>query len=84
VLGTDMAACNAWEGALAAAEHVSCPTLFLLAEADRMTPPRASKGLQATIADAHVAILPGAGHMMTVERPNESIDVIYDFLKGAL
>ena len=41
-----------------------------------------SKGLQATIADAHVEILPGAGHMMTVERPNESIDVIYDFLKG--
>lgn len=84
VLGTDMAACNAWEGALAAAEHVSCPTLFLLAEADRMTPPRASKGLQAAITGARVEVLSGAGHMMTVERPNESIDVIYDFLKGAL
>ena len=84
VLGRDMAACNAWEGALDAAAAVSCPTLFLLADADRMTPPRASKGLQAAIAGAQVEILPDTGHMMIVERPNESIDIIHQFLRGAI
>ena len=84
VLGTDMAACNDWEGAVDAAALVTCPTLFLLAAADRMTPPRASKGLQAEIAGAQVEILPDTGHMMTVERPNESIDIIYDFLNRAI
>ncbi len=83
-LGAGMAACNAWEGAVAAAGKVSCPTLFLLGAADRMTTPRASKGLQAAIAGARVEILPGAGHMMTVEQPNRSIDVIYGFLSGAV
>lgn len=83
VLGAGMAACNAWEGALDAAGRVTCPTLLLLGGADRMTPPRASKGLQAAISGVRVEILPGAGHMMTVERPNESIDAIYEFLNGA-
>ena len=84
VLGTDMAACNAWEGALDAAARVSCPTLFLLAAEDHMTPPRASKGLQAAIANAEIESLPATGHMMTVERPNESIDIIYAFLNRAI
>ena len=79
-----MAACNAWEGALDAGAHITCPTLFLLAAADRMTPLRASKGLQAVIAGAEIKILPGAGHMMTIERPNESIDIIHDFLSRTI
>jgi len=49
-----------------------------------MTPPRASYGLQAAIADAQIETLPDTGHMMTVERPNESIDIIYAFLKRAI
>lgn len=84
VLGTDMAACNAWEGALEAAGLITCPTLFLLGDSDRMTPPWASKGLQATITNAQVDILANTGHMMTVERPNESIDIIHGFLGGAI
>jgi len=83
-LWAGMAACNAWEGAPEAAGKVACPTLFLLGEADRMTPPRASKGLQTAISGAKVEILPGAGHMMTVEQPNRSIDLIYEFLSGAV
>ncbi|MBO6782193.1 MAG: alpha/beta hydrolase [Alphaproteobacteria bacterium] len=83
-LGRGMAACNAWEGALDAAANVTCPTLFLLGAADRMTPPRASKGLQAAIGGARVEVLPATGHMMTVERPNESIDIIHEFLREAV
>ncbi len=84
VLGSDMAACNAWEGALQAASVLACPTLLLLADADRMTPPQASRGLRSAIAHAQVEILPDTGHMMTVERPNESIDIIHQFLCDAI
>ena len=82
VLGSDLAACNDWSGALDAAASVTCPTLFLMAAGDRMTPVGASKGLRAAISGARTEILPGTGHMIMVERPNETIDIISDFLDG--
>lgn len=80
VLGSDLAACNDWTGALDAASSVTCPTLFLMAAGDRMTTVGASKGLRAAIRGARVEILPDTGHMIMVERPNETIDIISDFL----
>ena len=38
-------ACDSYHGAEAAMDRVSCPVLFLLGEADQMTPPRAAKPL---------------------------------------
>ncbi len=83
VLGIDLAACNDWTGALDAAAKVACPTLFLMGTGDRMTPVGASKGLRAAIADARAEILPDTGHMIMVERPNETIDILSAFLDEA-
>ncbi len=80
VLGTDLAACNDWTGALEAAAQVSCPTLFVMGAGDRMTPVGASKGLRATIRDVRSTVLPDTGHMIMVERPNETIDILSAFL----
>ena len=80
VLGSDLAACNDWTGALDAAANITCPTLFLMGTGDRMTPVGASKGLRAAIPDARSEILPDTGHMVMVERPNETIDIISGFL----
>ncbi len=80
VLGTDLAACNEWTGALEAAVKVTCPALFLMAAGDRMTPVGASKGLRGNIEGARSEILPDTGHMIMVERPNETIDIISGFL----
>ena len=79
-LATDLAACNAYTGALAAARKVACPTLFLLGAMDRMTPPRAAKPLADALAGARTLILPDAGHMMMTERP----DAVTDALRGAV
>ena len=38
VVGTDLAASNAYQGAPAAAVKVRCPVLFVLGDRDRMTP----------------------------------------------
>src|SRR5262249_42088444 len=67
-LPADLAACNAYDGALAAAARVACPTLLLLGALDRMTPPSQAKRLAAAIRLSRTVVLPAAGHMLMSER----------------
>jgi pimeloyl-ACP methyl ester carboxylesterase len=71
VLFSDLAACNAYQNALAAAAQIEVPTTLILGERDMMTPARAGKALAAALPNARTVILPGAGHMMMAERPDE-------------
>jgi pimeloyl-ACP methyl ester carboxylesterase len=75
-LAADLAACNAYDGACAAAARVSCPTLLLLGGLDRMTPPAKAKPLAEAIARARTVVLPAAGHMLMSERPDAVIDAL--------
>jgi pimeloyl-ACP methyl ester carboxylesterase len=36
-----------------------------------MTPAKAGKALAAAMANARTVVMPGAGHMMMIERPDE-------------
>ena len=80
VLGADLAAANAYEHGIDAAKTVQCPTLLLLGAADRMTPAKSASVLQETIADCRTEILSGAGHMMMVEAPRETLRALVAFL----
>jgi pimeloyl-ACP methyl ester carboxylesterase len=71
VLFNDLAACNAYQNALAAAAQVTVPASFILGERDMMTPLRAGKALAAATPNSRTVVLSGAGHMMMVERPDE-------------
>jgi pimeloyl-ACP methyl ester carboxylesterase len=71
VLFNDLNACNAYQGALAAAAKVAVPVTLILGERDMMTPAKAGKALAAALPNARTVVLPGAGHMMMVERPDE-------------
>jgi pimeloyl-ACP methyl ester carboxylesterase len=71
VLYSDLNACNAYQNALAAAAQVKVPTTVILGERDMMTPAKAGKTLAAAIPNARTIVLPGAGHMMMVEQPDE-------------
>ena len=71
VLFNDLSACNAYQGALAAAATIAIPATLILGERDMMTPARAGKALAAAIPNSRTVILPGAGHMMMTERPDE-------------
>jgi pimeloyl-ACP methyl ester carboxylesterase len=79
-LAAGLAACNAYGGALEAAAKVTCPTLLLLGEIDRMTPPPAARDLATRIADVRTVILPRAGHMMMVEQPDATIDALAEVI----
>jgi pimeloyl-ACP methyl ester carboxylesterase len=71
VLFNDLSACNAYQGALAAAATITVPATLILGERDMMTSAKAGKALAAAIPNAKTIVLPGAGHMMMVERPDE-------------
>ena len=70
VLPTDFAACNAYDGALAAAGALQCPALFISGARDQMTPPRAAQPLIEACAQPQVVTLPATGHAMMAENPD--------------
>src|SRR3954447_3041702 len=76
VLYTDLAACNAYQNALAAAATVAVPTTLILGERDMMTPAKAGKALASAVPNARTIVLPGAGHMMMSERPDELLEAL--------
>jgi pimeloyl-ACP methyl ester carboxylesterase len=71
VLFNDLSACNAYQGALAAAAGITVPTTLILGERDMMTPAKAGKTLAAALPNSRTVVLAGAGHMMMAERPDE-------------
>src|SRR6204780_250660 len=71
VLFNDLAACNAYTNALAAAAQITVPATLILGERDMMTPAKAGKALAAALANSRTVVLRGAGHMMMAERPDE-------------
>ncbi|MGE0724781.1 MAG: alpha/beta fold hydrolase [Alphaproteobacteria bacterium] len=75
-LAADLAACDAWKGSDAAAGAVRAPTLLILGADDRMTPASRAKPLAAAIAGARTTVIAGAGHMMMVERPDETLGAL--------
>jgi len=76
VLGVDLGACNAYARGAEAASSVTCPTLFVLGAADRMTPAKAGRALASRIKDSEVIVLPGIGHMVMTEAPDATIDAL--------
>src|SRR5947199_1503795 len=71
VLFNDLAACNAYQNALAAAARITIPATLILGERDMMTPAKAGKALAAALPNSRTVVLRGAGHMMMVEQPDQ-------------
>lgn len=80
VLHTDLAACAAWGGGPEAAAAVSCPTLVLTGQEDRMVPRKRAAGLAEAIRGGRLQIVPQAGHMMMLEAPATVADALVAFL----
>lgn len=80
-LGIDLKASNGYSGALEAAARVTCPVLILAGDDDRMTPVKGAKALAGAFRDARLMVLAATGHMMSIERPDETLDALRDFLR---
>jgi pimeloyl-ACP methyl ester carboxylesterase len=76
VLHADLSACNAYGDAESDAPRIKCPTFFVVGERDMMTPAKSGLALAARIVGAKTTVVPGAGHMLTVERPDETLQAL--------
>jgi pimeloyl-ACP methyl ester carboxylesterase len=76
VLYGDLQACDGYRDGLERAAKVACPCVLVLGLEDRMTPARAGRKLADGIPGARVIEIPGAGHMMMTEKPDETLDAL--------
>jgi pimeloyl-ACP methyl ester carboxylesterase len=59
---------------------VSCPVLLLCGESDKLTPPEHTYEIAGLLPQAEVHILPGCGHMLTLEQPSVVNTVLLEWL----
>lgn len=62
--------------------QVACPTLVVCGEADRLTPPEHAQEMAAAIAGARLEMVPGAGHLLTLEQPARVNALLLGWLQG--
>jgi pimeloyl-ACP methyl ester carboxylesterase len=60
--------------------RIAAPTLVLTGGRDPIVPPVNARILGARIPDATVRVVPGAGHLLLMDRAAECADLISDFL----
>ncbi len=80
LLAHDLGVAAGYVGGLEAAAKVACPTLLILGAADQMTPRKAGEAVAKAIPGSRIAVIPGAGHMMMAERPDDTLDALRSLL----
>ncbi|HKJ26734.1 MAG TPA: alpha/beta hydrolase [Anaerolineales bacterium] len=61
--------------------EISVPTLIVCGEVDKMTPVDLSKQLQAQISQASLHLVPDAGHMVMLEKPDNVAQAVTTFIR---
>jgi 3-oxoadipate enol-lactonase len=62
---------------------VTAPTLVVVGEDDRLTPPTMAKSIAEAIPGAQLAVIPLAGHLSNIEQPRIFNDIVLRFLINA-
>jgi pimeloyl-ACP methyl ester carboxylesterase len=62
--------------------RIGCPTLVVCGEADLLTPPEHAQEIAAAIPGATLHLLPGAGHLLTMERPAAVATLLAGWLRA--
>ena len=61
---------------------IRCPTTIIVGSEDVLTPPEMSREMAELIPDATLEILPGSGHMSTMEAPDEVNRILAAWLEA--
>lgn len=78
VLG-DLQACDRFD-VMSRLSALDVPALVICGEEDQLTPPKYARFLGERIAGASVTVIPGAGHYVQMEKPDETTRAIREFL----
>jgi pimeloyl-ACP methyl ester carboxylesterase len=63
--------------------RIACPALVLFGAEDRVVPSRYADDFKKGLRNGQTAIVPGAGHMLPYEKPQQVVELIEHFLKVA-
>ena len=66
----------------AALGRIRAPTLVIAGGADAGTPPAMSRAMAEAIPGARLAVIPGAAHLSSAEKPEEFARLVLDFLEA--
>ncbi len=80
VLHGDFLACDTFN-AMDQLGQIKAPALIICGAEDRMTPLKFSESLRDGIADSCLEVVEGAGHMLMLEQPDLTADLISRFMK---
>ena len=79
VMHNDFSACDQFDIRNQLAQ-INLPTLVITASEDKLTPPKHGRFLADNIPQAQFVLLDGAGHMMMLEKPGETVEAVVQFL----
>jgi pimeloyl-ACP methyl ester carboxylesterase len=77
----DFSACNAFDVSKRLAE-IRLPTLMIVGQGDKLTPPKYAEFLTGGIAGSKVVVIPNAGHMVPLEQPEAFNQAVQEFMAG--
>jgi pimeloyl-ACP methyl ester carboxylesterase len=80
VILKDFLACNRYDCS-DDLDKLAIPALILVGDQDVMTPPDSSRFLQGKMPFSRLTVIPGAGHMVMLERPREVNQAILEFIR---
>ncbi len=83
VLASDLGACDRYDSGEAAARQWGGPTLFLLGEHDRMTPPPSAASLRDVLGGNRTVLL-DCGHNLMAEAPHAVAHALADWMERDL
>ena len=63
---------------------ITCSTLVVVGERDEITPVADAEAMQRAIPRSTLCVIPGAGHLSTLEQPEAFSRAVSDFLLGHL
>jgi len=61
---------------------ITCPTLVLVGDGDRLTPPPLAEEIHGLIPQSRLAVIAGSGHLSTLEEPEKTTHELQHWLRG--
>lgn len=61
---------------------ITCPTLVVCGSHDAWSPPAQHRAIAAAVGNAQYAEIDSSGHMVAMERPNETVELLRDWLRS--
>ena len=61
---------------------MACPTLVLVGDDDRLTPPELSREMAKAIPGARLVVVPDSGHLSTMEQPQAVNHALVEWMKA--